>query len=240
MIDTPSMMILIHLLIAHVIVDFVIQPDSWIKDKRDKKWRSNRLLTHSIIAGVLPLLLIGRLEFWYVFLLIGISHYFIDLGKCYFDDGIALFSIDQALHIVVVAISWLAISGTGLDVGTIPTYIGDLWNNYDASVVLLAALILLWPTGIVIGKLTQRWRERIKKGGLESAGKLIGFAERIIIFSLILVNQYTALGLIVATKSIFRMKEGSEEAEYYLVGSMLSFSAAIIMGLLVKQFFLSQ
>jgi hypothetical protein len=34
---------------------------------------------------------------------------------------------------------------------------------------------------------------------------------------------------------ISRKIEGSKEAEYYLVGSMLSFSAAIIVGLVVKQ-----
>ena len=84
-------------------------------------------------------------------------------------------------------------------------------------------------------QMTEQWKKQVEKKGLESAGKLIGFSERIIIFSLILVNQYTALGLIVATKSIFRLREGSNEAEYYLVGSMLSFSAAIIVGLVVKQ-----
>lgn len=236
MIDTTSVIVLIHLIIAHVIVDFLLQPYSWIADRRKRKWRSDRLMAHSLLAGMIPLILIGRLDFWYVFLLIGISHYIIDLGKCYFDDNIKLFTIDQVLHLTVAGISWLIITGTNLDIGTTSNAINEIWNDLDLSVVFLAALILLWPTGIAIGKMTEKWRKHVDgERGLESAGKYIGFAERMIIFSLILVNQYTALGLIVATKSIFRLREGSKEAEYYLVGSMLSFSAAIIMGLLVKQ-----
>jgi hypothetical protein len=236
MIETASVIILIHLIIAHVIVDFLLQPYSWMVDRRKRKWRSDRLIAHSLLAGIIPLILIGRLDLWYVFLLIGISHYVIDLGICYFDDNIKLLTIDQLLHLTVAGISWLVITGTDLDIGTTSNAINEIWNDLDLSVVILAALILLWPTGIAIGRMTEKWRESVDgERGLESAGKYIGFAERMIIFSLILVNQYTALGLIVATKSIFRLREGSKEAEYYLVGSMLSFSAAIIMGLLVKQ-----
>ncbi len=236
MIDTASAIVLIHLIIAHVIVDFLIQPYSWIESKRRLRWRSNRLLIHSILAGIIPLILIGRLDLWYVFLLIGISHYLIDLGKCYFDDNLKSFTIDQVLHLAIAFLAWLMITGTSLDIGIASSVIDEIWNDYDTSVVFLAALILLWPTGIAIGKVTEKWRRHVEgERGLESAGKYIGFAERMIIFSLIMVNQYTALGLIVATKSIFRLREGSKEAEYYLVGSMLSFSAAIIIGLLVKQ-----
>jgi hypothetical protein len=237
MIETASIIVLIHLIIAHVIVDFLLQPDSWIADKKRKKWRSNRLLAHSILAGIVPLILIWRWEFWYVFLIIGVSHCIIDVGKCYFEDKMRVFAVDQSLHLTIVILSWLIITGTNLDIGIIDPIFNDVWNNFEVSLIIMAAFILLWPTGIVIGKLTEKWRREVEseKRGLDSAGRYIGYAERMIIFSLILVNQYTALGFIVATKSIFRMREGSKEAEYYLIGSMLSFFAAIVMGLVVKQ-----
>ncbi|MGD0817247.1 MAG: DUF3307 domain-containing protein [Methanomassiliicoccales archaeon] len=237
MIETSSIIILIHLIIAHVVVDFLLQPDSWIEDKRNKGWKSNRLLAHSILAGIVPLILIWRWDLWYVFLIIGITHYMIDAGKCYFDDDLKVFTVDQTLHLAVVILSWLFITGTNPDIGILNPLFNEIWNNYELSTIFLAAFILLWPTGIAIGRITEKWRRQVEKDkrGLDSAGRYIGYAERMIIFSLILVNQYTALGFIVATKSIFRMREGSKEAEYYLIGSMLSFFAAIVIGLVVKQ-----
>jgi hypothetical protein len=161
----------------------------------------------------------------------------IDAGKCYFDDDLKVFTVDQTLHLAVVILSWLFITGTNPDIGILNPLFNEIWNNYELSTIFLAAFILLWPTGIAIGRITEKWRRQVEKDkrGLDSAGRYIGYAERMIIFSLILVNQYTALGFIVATKSIFRMREGSKEAEYYLIGSMLSFFAAIVIGLVVKQ-----
>lgn len=47
------MILFIKLLLAHLIGDFFLQTDSWIKDKERKKWRSIKLLQHVIIHGIL-------------------------------------------------------------------------------------------------------------------------------------------------------------------------------------------
>ncbi len=57
--------------------------------------------------------------------------------------------------------------------------------------------------------------------------------ERSLVLALILVNQYSAVGLIIAAKSILRFKDNTKN-EYVLVGTLLSFGIAIILGVLIS------
>ena len=70
---------------------------------------------------------------------------------------------------------------------------------------------------------------------LENAGKVIGIVERFMALGLILAGQYGAVGLIIAAKSILRFNS-PQKNEYILVGTLLSFGCAIIIGLLINQF----
>jgi len=49
---------------------------------------------------------------------------------------------------------------------------------------------------------------------------------------LILVNQFSAVGLIIAAKSILRFKS-TEKNEYILVGTLLSFGIAVLLGIII-------
>ena len=68
---------------------------------------------------------------------------------------------------------------------------------------------------------------------LPNAGKLIGVMERFFVLALILVGQFSAVGLIIAAKSILRFKDNMKN-EYVLVGTMLSFGIATILGILIS------
>lgn len=70
---------------------------------------------------------------------------------------------------------------------------------------------------------------------LENAGKVIGIVERFMALGLILAGQYGAVGLIIAAKSILRFNS-PQKNEYILVGTLLSFGCAIMIGLLINQF----
>lgn len=70
--------------------------------------------------------------------------------------------------------------------------------------------------------------------GLPNAGKLIGIVERLLAFALILSGQNSAVGLIIAAKSILRFRN-TEHSEYVLVGSLLSFGIAIFLALGVSE-----
>ena len=70
-----------------------------------------------------------------------------------------------------------------------------------------------------------------------NAGRVIGMLERILILFFVLVNQFGAIGFIIAAKGFTRFKEldKREFAEYVLIGTLLSSLFAIAVALLIKQ-----
>ena len=72
---------------------------------------------------------------------------------------------------------------------------------------------------------------------LGTAGMWIGILERLIIFMLVLYNQYAAIGLLTAAKSILRFREAEgKRTEYVLIGTLISVGTALFMGLLVSRY----
>ena len=53
--------------------------------------------------------------------------------------------------------------------------------------------------------------------------------------ALILVGQFSAVGLILAAKSVLRFRSNVKN-EYILVGTLLSFGIAVLIGILIVQF----
>jgi hypothetical protein len=77
-----------------------------------------------------------------------------------------------------------------------------------------------------------------KTTGLK-AGKWIGYLERILV-TFILTGNIEGVGFLLAAKSIFRFGELSKASEikptvYILIGTLASFSIAIIVGLIKLQ-----
>lgn len=74
--------------------------------------------------------------------------------------------------------------------------------------------------------------------GLKGAGKYIGYFERFIVLSFVLLNQFAAIALILTAKSIARFEElkRREIAEYYLIGTLSSLSWAIFWGMILRFF----
>jgi|YelNatPaOPRAMG01_1025707.scaffolds.fasta_scaffold285009_1 hypothetical protein len=72
-----------------------------------------------------------------------------------------------------------------------------------------------------------------EKKGIMKAGKVIGFFERFIIITFFILSSYETIGLFFTAKSIIRLSN-REESEYYLIGTMASFSWAIVWALFLK------
>ena len=71
------MFLFLKFLLAHILGDFVFQPEKWVKDKEENKVKSIKLYFH---IGIHTILLLGVLQFnlqeyWLGFLLIIISHF---------------------------------------------------------------------------------------------------------------------------------------------------------------------
>lgn len=75
---------------------------------------------------------------------------------------------------------------------------------------------------------------------LPNAGKWTGYFERILILTFILTGNAESIGFLLAAKSIFRFGELSkaqeiETTEYVLIGTLASFTIAILIGFTVLQ-----
>lgn len=106
--------------------------------------------------------------------------------------------------------------------------------------VLSGYVICTTPVGHIVGMATFNWQRQLigpSADTLYDAGKWIGITERIVIFSFVLLNQYEAIGFLIAAKSLLRFREGdnaAKQSEYVLVGTLLSYALAILIGLLTK------
>jgi hypothetical protein len=68
------------------------------------------------------------------------------------------------------------------------------------------------------------------------AGRVIGILERMAMLTLVWMGEWSALGFVLAAKSVARFKEleNREFAEAYLVGTLTSFLVAGASGLLLR------
>lgn len=225
---------LIKLILAHLITDFILQPTSWVNDRNKKHYASAKLYLHGGITALFAWMMIGW-QYWIVALVILITHTLIDCWKSYRRNTITYFLTDQFLHLFVIACCWYVMFIKWTDVHTV-------WQQINAQPIIwktiTAVVFVTSPAGILIGQLTKQWREKIEgEESLANAGKWIGIVERIIILIFVLLNQYSAIGLLVAAKGLIRFneKDRSEiKTEYLVIGTLMSISLAIITGLLAK------
>ena len=215
------------MLSGHLIADFWLQPYSWVMHKKDNGLKSSKLLIHVAIASILPVVFTFQLNLWFV-PVIFVTHFIIDFFKTKFKDTIPAFLIDQLLHILILWI--LVYSGTKTE---IPANVAVFWI-YASGFILITS-----PVGILTGKfLNVVIPDKVKLKKIDVSG-WIGILERILIFIFIIASQFSAIGFLIAAKSVFRFndarEDGNKKAEYFLLGTLISFTMAIIVGLVVNK-----
>jgi hypothetical protein len=161
-----------------------------------------------------------------------------------------LFIIDQLLHLAVIVWVWLQmVKGYG----RIEPAVRAVLPVNSLLLKALGYLVVIGPVTYMIRFLTKRWSGYLDtREGLLDAGKWIGILERILILTLVLINQYTAIGFLVAAKSILRLIDRPEvttpmihgsgkpafssrkHTEYVLIGTFLSFGFGILTGLVIN------
>ena len=226
---------LIRLLAAHLVTDFVLQPKSWVDARRAKHHEAKQFWFHIVLTTFVAWWF-TCFDRWWVPLVIFISHGLIDLWKSYRKDTVLYFGIDQFLHLVVIFIIWWI---KFPDVVSVKQIFQACIVDRNIWIVGIALVFLTSPVGIVIGMITKPFRDQIQnhnEQSLENAGAWIGILERLIIFFLVLISQYEAIGLLVAAKSIIRLKEGEQKmSEYVLVGTLISISLDLLTGYIVSK-----
>lgn len=240
--NTP-LLILIQLFLAHILTDFVLQPTSWVRHKREKRATSAYLYIHAVIAGLLTYILLQKWHFWIPPVVVAISHFFIDLWKLHQKkDNLKIFLLDQLFHVLVLIIVWMVLVDNTSEV--IP-FFEAVFNSAQLLLIISAYLIVIFPVGFIIGKATARWQNEIlnteDRTGLQDAGLYIGIFERILVLTFILTGNFSAIGFLIAAKSILRFSDKTEtgarkQTEYVLIGTLISFSITILLGLLTYHF----
>ena len=227
----------LRLIVAHLLTDFVLQPTTWVTHKKQKKHLSPKLYLHALVAGISAYIFSGLWANWWLPLAVMITHFFIDLWKLNRPENVLYFIIDQLLHVVVILTLWIFLY---YDLAAIQHYLVQLLQNTNMWLVVIGYIVVTWPLGFIIGMATEKWRiaAEVSKDGLLKAGIWIGILERILIFTFILSNQFAAVGFLIAAKSILRFsdKENTQKkTEYVLIGTLMSFAAAAIIGILINR-----
>lgn len=238
------------LLLAHVLVDFYWQPTRWVTDKREKKYKSRYLYFHILLVIIVSYIALHQWQNLLPAIALGIAHGVIDLVKISFDKkgSLTWFIADQAAHLATIAFIALILTGN-ISIGFEALI---TWFNTPKTLAALSgALLSLSPISFLVGILTKPWREELSKlapeadDNLASAGRWIGMSERLLIFVFVLVNQYSAIGFLIAAKSLLRYNDKSTEpgippayiskkSEYVLVGTLMSYTCAIAVALAVQ------
>lgn len=229
------MIVLIKLLLAHIIGDFFLQPKKWVKEKEQKKLKSDKLYLHVLIHVVLTGIFLWDLSLWPIVVTIGITHLIIDATKLLIQKKKTkrlFFFIDQLLHIIVIFLCYYLYTESLFNLNDIVT---------ENSLLLLVCLLFLTvPVSIIMKIIFAKWNiEKLTKDNqsLEDAGKYIGILERILVFIFIIFNHWEAVGFLITAKSVFRfgdLKKSKHRklTEYILIGTLISFGIAIITGII--------
>jgi len=230
------MLVFLKLYLAHLIADFILQPE-WIA--RNKQ-RISPLIAHSFIHFLTALILIntgltGRI--FLVLVVLGILHAISDYIKSTFtQDNWLAFTSDQIVHLVIIigASIWLS-----TDPASNSRMVFDWLTKSEKIYLYLCAYIgVTFGGGYFVQKVTQYFMQHIdpdlvqKKPGLRNAGKYIGWLERSLVLTFIASGYPDGVGLLLAAKALARYPEIKDDtkghlAEYVLIGTLTSVSVAL-------------
>jgi uncharacterized membrane protein len=245
--------LLIRLLLAHIIADFVLQNRNMVQNKN---WFSVPMGLHIVIVFASSYLFSCSIK---IAALIALSHWFFDGIKVMLTkekkwSEYTLFWIDQTLHILVIIALWAY--KFNLFAACKAAFLLP-FMNYKMSLLLTGYATVIWPMGYFIKFALDKMEllevqpknnqvnphvrampqvnidSTQKNINIKNAGKIIGQFERIIILTFVLLNEYAAIGFLITGKSIIRFAQKDEnlKSEYVLVGTMMSYALSILAGL---------
>jgi hypothetical protein len=146
--------------------------------------------------------------------------------------------LDQMLHVAaIMAAAMLIVRGSAAELQ------GWLyrarWHRDDVLAILAVYTIVLFGGGIFIRQAMRPLLRGLDEGEgaqqLENAGMYIGWLERFLVVTALVLQSPTTIGLILTAKSVVRFPElkSFRFAEYFLVGTLLSLSFAVAGGLVL-------
>ena len=240
---------LLAVYLGHLLADFVFQTRRLVDAKL--RGRPSAYLLHGLIHYLSTILLVGffipgsivALSTHLVIASLALVHLLIDSAKVQLEarrvirGGAGSYVADQIVHFMTVLLAaWLLSPGMPFKALAAPFQATrSLGNKFLAVPVIYLGVI--FGGGYLIRFLTRSLTESVKeeefqKAGeqLQNAGLYIGWLERFLILTALLLQSPAAVGLILAAKTITRYPEfkSARFAEYVLIGTLLSVSLAFV------------
>ncbi len=244
------------LYLSHLLTDFVLQSDRMIADKKRRSalayaghgavhFFSAALFLGFAIPGLAP-----RWGFYASILGLALVHLAIDWLKLrlvrseMLADGAATFLSDQAIHALTVLLTaWLI---TRPPLWTLLAKLQWAQSAIEKPLVVSVVYIgVIFGGGYVVRFLTKPLTKQDMSilgettSEMQNAGMYIGWLERFVVLTALVLQSPATVGLILTAKSIARYPEMKSVrfAEYFLIGTLLSMSLGIIGGLILLKTF---
>lgn len=240
--------LLLLLITTHLIADFYLQPASWVQCRNSNHLKSPAFKKHLIVHGTLYTLVFficqtQLLTAIAAIVFLTLTHGVIDLWKSYRNNNLKYFVIDQALHLAIILLVWLIVEQVSLQ--TIQNTVLAIAKPQNI-IIALAYVLVCKPASVIIALALQKYTNALSNEnassnnttdnvGLVSAGAMIGYIERCLAITFIFVGQFAGIGFLVATKTIFRFGDLTKNkdmklTEYMMLGTLLSYAIALVVG----------
>lgn len=246
--------------LAHVVTDFVLQTDYLAMMKAEMRPRA--YLKHGL---ALLLCTFTATHFYGLGLALSFStaaslvHIVIDYLKNLIPktlltrktDTISFF-LDQAVHLYTLYLLWFFFASVftivpcssvlGLYSVFFPTLqLPDCFTAWGCSIndYVISAVVsvyVLFGGAVIVRMQLDHLNIEKSESPAPNTGRYIGILERAVILILIMYNAVTAVGFVLAVKSIARFKQLEDRpfAEYYLVGTLISTLIAVAGGFALR------
>ena len=237
-----SVTLLLRLISAHLLADFFFQSDKLCRAKNEHgKKGLVAQLTHALIHALSAYILLADWKNWIVPSVIFVSHFIIDAFKSRLRRiGAMVFLCDQLIHIFIIALLWWWLYA---DENQTLDWFVSVISSKQLWAVIVAYLLITKPASILISKFIKKWTpsNNMQGQGMPKAGEWIGYIERVLILTFVITNNIEAVGFLLAAKSVFRFGDLNKAkeikiTEYVLLGTLSSFTIALIVAFLLKSF----
>jgi hypothetical protein len=246
--------IFLYFIILHILGDYYLQNEKLATDKKEEY---KIIVIHALIyfiQAVLASIFLWNINVIYYIGFFSFMHFLIDSLKYAITPILLnafkeknkidlntiearLYVVDQLLHIssIYILTHYFVDNVDVFNRLNILNSFASGINKQNILSFIIMILLILKPVNITFRILFSHIKpeNNIASNEVEyRVGKLIGNLERLLITALLLVNQYTAIGLILTAKSITRYDKISKNqtfAEYYLLGTLFSMLATVII-----------
>jgi len=249
--------VLLLLLLGHFAGDFYTQSDKMAQGKLsgDTQERREALALHGLLYAIcMAVTLFGGVEWsWnllWLFLAVCVTHMITDCVKRFIKKK--PFILDQCIHGAFLFSAWCIWGGSVTVRAFVPDFTlpflpqSPLWTLLGLMIILRPAGYLIesdeiWNFSNIAPSEPQIDANRTSKSQ-KDASRMIGYLERLIVYFLLISNQYASIGFVIAAKAVIRFPEIDQknpavkrgQAEYFLIGTLLSMVSVFTVALLLR------